>query len=294
MTLRVNGSAPHSPIFDELRAVQRRHGYLPEAELRTVAARLDLPLYRVQSVASFYPHFYLRPPARAEVRVCGDMACHRYRAAALREALPRRVQGQDVNVTHVSCLGRCDVGPAISVNDRIYERVSEADAAALITTALGGQPLPPAAHHHHGVVTYSDPYDAGARYGMVRKYVESRDWTGLIATLKDSGLRGLGGAGFPTGMKWELVRNQPGAEKYIVCNADESEPGTIKDRHIMTSAPHLLIEGIVLGGLVAGARHGIIYIRHEYPDQEHILQREIDRCYAAGILGPSVLGSDLA
>jgi formate dehydrogenase beta subunit len=95
-------------------------------------------------------------------------------------------------------------------------------------------------------------------------------------------------------MKWELVRNQPGDVKYIVCNADESEPGTIKDRHIMTNAPHLLVEGMILGGLVAGARHGVIYIRHEYTDQEHILQHEIDRCYHEGILGGRVMGSDLS
>src|SRR5688500_3941175 len=233
MSLRVIGSGPHSPIFDELRAVQRQHGYLPEPELRAVAARLDLPLYHVHSVASFYPHFFLKPPARAEVRICGDMACHRYRANDLREALARRFQGQDVNVAPVSCLGRCDVGPAVVVNDHIYERVSEPDAAAVIATALGGQPLPPQLHRQPGRVTYSDPYQANARYGMLRKYVESRDWPGLIATLKDSGLRGLGGAGFPTGMKWELVRNQTERVKYIVCNADESEPGTIKDRHIM-------------------------------------------------------------
>ena len=273
--------------------MQRLHGYLPEAELRAVAERLDLPLYRVQSVASFYPHFYLRPPARAEVRVCGDMACHRYRAAELRESLSRRFQNQDVRVAHVSCLGRCDVGPAVIVNDRIYERGSENDVAALIATALGGQPLPPPTPRPTGVVTYSDPYGPGDRFGMLRKYVASRDWTGLIAALKDSGLRGLGGAGFPTGMKWEIVRNQAGAQKYIICNADESEPGTIKDRFIMTHAPHLLIEGIILGGLTVGAQQGILYLRHEYEDVEHILHEEIRRCYAAGLLGSGLLGSDL-
>ena len=294
MSLRVTGSGPHSPIFDELRAVQRLHGYLPEAELRALATRLDLPLYHVHSVASFYPHFFLKPPARAEVRVCGDMACHRYRANDLREALARRFQGQDVNVAHVSCLGRCDVGPAVVVNDRIYEKMNEAEASALIATAVGGQPLPSPPHRQSSLVTYSDPYAPDARYGMVRRYVESRDWTGLIATLKDSGLRGLGGAGFPTGMKWELVRNQKDPRKFIVCNADESEPGTIKDRFIMTHAPHLLIEGIILGGLTVGAQHGILYLRHEYEDLEQLLHDEIRRCYANGLLGPRVLESELS
>jgi NADH:ubiquinone oxidoreductase subunit F (NADH-binding)/NADH:ubiquinone oxidoreductase subunit E len=282
----------HSPVFDELRAIQRTHGYLPEAGLRALAERLDVPLYRLQSVASFYPHFFLRPPARAEVRVCGDMACHRHGGNALREALARRFEGQDVNVQHVSCLGRCDLAPALAVNDQIFEHVHESAAAALINTALGGQPLP--AHAAPAVLPLrSDPYGSGARYGVLRQYVASRDWTGLIAKLKDSGLRGLGGAGFPTGMKWEIVRNQPGADKFIVCNADESEPGTIKDRFIMTHAPHLVIEGMILGGLVSGARRGLFYIRHEYAQQEHLVADEIRRCYRDGVLGPHVLGSDL-
>jgi NADH:ubiquinone oxidoreductase subunit F (NADH-binding)/NADH:ubiquinone oxidoreductase subunit E len=280
-------------VFDELRAIQRAHGYLPEGDLRALADRLDIPLYRLQSVASFYPHFFLRPPARVEVRVCGDMACHRHGGNALRESLARRFPGQDVNVQHVSCLGRCDLAPAVAVNDQIFERVSDAGAVSLIQTALGGQPLP--AHQATAPATiHSDPYAGGPRYGVLREYAQSRDWTGLIAKLKDSGLRGLGGAGFPTGMKWEIVRNQPGDEKFIVCNADESEPGTIKDRFIMTHAPHLVVEGMILGGLVVGARHGILYVRHEYVEQEHILEEEIRRCYRDGLLGARILGTDLS
>ena len=293
----MQGPAPTSPVFDELRSIQRAHGYLPEAELRSLAERLELPLFRLQAVASFYPHFFLKPPARAEVRVCGDMACHRYGANQMRERLEARYQGQDVNIRHVSCLGRCDLAPAIAVNDQIFEKVNDPGASALIDFALAGaspeQLAERRAHPHHGRVE-CDPYpDQGSQYGVLRQFVQSKDWASLIATLKASGLRGLGGAGFPTGMKWELVRNQPGPEKYIVCNADESEPGTIKDRHIMTNGGHLLIEGMILGGLVAGARSGIIYIRHEYTDQEHILQHELDRCYREGILGDNIMGSGL-
>lgn len=283
----------HSPVFDELRAIQRTHGFLPEPSLRALAEQLDLPLYRLQAVASFYPHFFLTPPARAEVRVCGDMSCHRYAAGELQLALERRFAGQDVNVKHVSCLGRCDLAPAIAINDTIFEQVTEQSAGALIQTALGGQPLPNGQHPETATVA-CDPYPPTARYGVLRDYVQSRDWTGLIAKLKESGLRGLGGAGFPTGLKWEIVRAQPGTEKFIVCNADESEPGTIKDRFIMTHAPHLVIEGMILGGLVAGAKHGIFYIRHEYTHQEHILEEEIQRCYREGLLGHRILGSDLS
>jgi NADH:ubiquinone oxidoreductase subunit F (NADH-binding)/NADH:ubiquinone oxidoreductase subunit E len=287
-----------TPVFDELRAIQRTHGYLPEAELRKAAARLELPLFRLEAVASFFPHFFLKPPARAEVRVCGDMACHRHGGNQLREHLASRFHRQDVNVRHVSCLGRCDLAPAIAVNDQIFEKMTEGEAAVIVEAALAGASPEQLADRRQAPERTSiecDPYPSrDARYGVLRQYVASRDSAGLIAALKASGLRGLGGAGFPTGMKWELVRNQPGDVKYIVCNADESEPGTIKDRHIMTNAPHLVIEGIILGGLVAGARQGVIYIRHEYPDQEHILQHEIDRCYREGLLGSRILGSDLA
>src|ERR1700726_4200062 len=139
----------------------------------------------------------------------------------------------------------------------------------------------------------SDPYHGLERYAAVRALVESRDWDSALAALKASGLRGLGGAGFPTEMKWQAVRSQPGPEKYIVCNADESEPGTFKDRHILTHIGHLVIEGMILAGLITGARKGILYIRHEYEHQERILEEELRRCRKEGLLGQKVLGSDL-
>jgi NADH:ubiquinone oxidoreductase subunit F (NADH-binding) len=289
-------SGHHSPIFDELRAIQKRHRYLPSDQLQALAARLDMPLYALNSVASFYPHFFLAPPARAEVRVCGDMSCHLRGGAELRAELESRfaaLGAEEVRIRHVSCLGRCDVAPAIAVNDVIFEGVTPGEAEALIQRALQGEEI----ETHHKIAarpTGIDPYTDGERYGVVKRLVASRDWDGVIATLKASGLRGLGGAGFPTGMKWEIVRKAQAPQKYIVCNADESEPGTIKDRYIMTHAPHLVIEGMIIGGLVAGATHGIFYIRHEYGAQEHILQEEIRACYRDGVLGKKVCGSDLA
>jgi NADH:ubiquinone oxidoreductase subunit F (NADH-binding)/NADH:ubiquinone oxidoreductase subunit E len=285
-------------VFDELRAIQTAHGYLPSGELASLAARLGVPLYALHSVASFYPLFFLSPPARAEVRVCGDMTCHLRGGSRLRADLETRFAGAGpdaVRVKHVSCLGRCDVAPAIAVNDVIFEGVTLSEAEGLIRRAMQGDPLMPGTTSHAAPRALNcDPYGTGERYGILRQFVASRDWEGLIGTLKNSGLRGLGGAGFPTGMKWEIVRKQPGSQKYIVCNADESEPGTIKDRYIMTHAPHLVVEGMILAGLVTGATHGVFYIRHEYTAQEHIIEDEIRACYRAGLLGPSVCGTDLA
>lgn len=290
--------SPHySPIFDELRAIQREYGYLPQDAMRAAAERLELPLYRLQSVASFFPLFYLTPPARAEVRVCRDMSCHLAGADALQsdlEARARPVGPEQVRVAGVSCLGRCDRAPAVSINDHIFDGVTLASVEEAIRRALAGEPLAAHPHRRDRIPLASDPYGAGERYGVLRRLVQTRDIDGVIATLKASGLRGMGGAGFPTGLKWEIVRKAPGRDKYIVCNADESEPGTIKDRFILTHAPHLVVEGMIVGGLVAGARHGIFYIRHEYEEQAAIMEEEIAACSRDRLLGPSILGSDLA
>ena len=121
--------------------------------------------------------------------------------------------------------------------------------------------------------------------------MQTRDWAGTFEMLKASGLRGLGGAGFPTESKWQLARQAPGSEKFVICNADESEPGTFKDRFILTHLPHLVVEGMILAGLLTGAQNGILYIRHEYEEQEKILHDEIRRCPRNGLLGPQVLGT---
>ena len=283
-------------IFDDLRAIQLRHGFLPKAELEALSARTQTPLYQIHSVASFYPHFHLAPPARAEVRVCADMSCHLNGACALRAELEQRFvnsrQGE-VEIRDVSCLGRCDQAPAIAVNDHIFTELTAGRGEELVRAALRGEEPDEDPPQHGRVACSSDPYPDGEKYGALRAVLAAKDWDGVLARLKEAELRGMGGAGFPTSLKWDLVRKQPAAEKYIVCNADESEPGTIKDRFIMTHLPHLLVEGMILAGLVTGARQGILYIRHEYHWQEEILGEEIRRAYRAGLLGKNILGSGL-
>jgi len=288
-------------IFDDLREIQRQFGYLPAEQLRALAQKIDLPLYRLHGVASFYPHFRLTPPPKADVRVCQDMSCHQRGAAQLRSSLesdfPQTGQlagNQNVAVRNVSCLGRCDEAPAVSINDHIFAGASENHVREMVRALLAEGHLPEPPRTQQGVECTSDPYVGQQRYGAVRRLVESRDWDSAFATLKASGLRGLGGAGFPTESKWQLVRQAPGPEKYIVCNADESEPGTFKDRFILTNLPHLVVEGIIVAGLLTGAPKGILYIRHEYEDQERILEAEIRRCREAHFLGPGILGSDLS
>ena len=284
-------------VFEDLREIQRQFGYIPAEQLRTLARKIDVPLSRLHSVASFYPHFRLTPPPRVDVRVCQDMSCHLRQACGLRASLDDafpQANSPDVRVSGVSCLGRCDEGPAVSINDRIYGAMTEERVMVMIGDAISGKALPHPPHPKRDAKCASDPYqnEIGARYAVVRSVVASGDWNSAFATLKASGLRGLGGAGFPTESKWQLVRQAPGTEKYIVCNADESEPGTFKDRFILTHLPHMVIEGMILAGVLTGARTGILYIRHEYEEQEKILQEEIRKCREQGLLGTNILGSE--
>ena len=284
-------------MFEELRAIQRDFGYLPAEQLKTLAANIRVPVSQIHAVASFYPHFHLNPPPKVDVRVCADMSCHLRGGDKVRSALDSAFQGADpkeVSIRDVSCLGRCDQAPAIMVNDNIYAHVNSRDAVTMAQDVLAGKPLPEPHHNAERVAVVSDPYQGQGQYAVERRFVETRNWQEIIAALKAAGLRGMGGAGFPTFSKWELVRNASGSPKYIVCNADESEPGTIKDRGIMENVPYLVIEGMITAGLVTGARKGILYIRHEYEGPKDVLQQEIDRCYQRGLLGPRILGSDLA
>ncbi len=283
-------------IFDDLRAIQLRHGFLPRAELEALSQRVQTPLYQIHSVASFYPHFHLAPPPKAEIRVCADMSCHLNGACELRADLERRFSSsgpQEVQVRDVSCLGRCDQALAVSINDHIFTNVTAPHAEQIARAAMRGEPIHEPHPEQPRVQCASDPYGDGEKYGVMRNLAQSKAWDDVLVQLKTADLRGMGGAGFMTGLKWDLVRQQPGHEKYVVCNADESEPGTIKDRFIMTHLPHLVIEGMIIAGMVTGAKKGILYIRHEYHLQEEILGEELRRCYRMGLLGKGILGTSI-
>jgi len=282
-------------LFDELREIQRQFGYLPADQLKALAKKIDVPLYRLHGVASFYPHFHLTPPPKADVRICQDMSCHLRGARGLRTGLEesfRQAGYMDAKIGGVSCLGRCNEAPAVAINEHIYSGLSQNQITAMVGDVLAGGAPPKISQVHRRVPCASDPYGDGEHYQTVQRLIASRDWAGAFETLKASGLRGLGGAGFPTESKWQLVRQAVGPEKFIVCNADESEPGTFKDRFILTHLPHLVIEGMILAGLLTGAQKGILYVRHEYGDQERILREEIRRCERKGLLGAQVLGSE--
>ena len=286
-------------LINELKAIQEQHGYLPEEELRAFSRRAVVPLYQIQAVASFYPHFRLRPGPQVEVKVCADLSCHiagaRQLCLAAEQGAASMTARTTCEVGTVSCLGRCDQAPAVAINDTIYAGVDRPRLSSLLEAFARGQ-VPENSFVQHGADSpLIDPYSTEAhRFAALRQLLTTRDVAATIQTLKDSGLRGMGGAGFPTGVKWEIVRNAAGGEKYVVVNADESEPGTFKDRFLMEKFPHLLIEGVLLGAYVVGAKKAYIFLRHEYPHQEHVLEQALAAARARGVIGASILGSDFS
>jgi len=283
-------------VFEELKDIQSKYEYLPADELKRVADRRGLAARDVHAIASYYPHFHLTRPAKVNVKVCDDMTCHLRGASGLLQKLYQRFQGmpqQDLNICNVSCLGRCDHAPSFVINDSCYDGFAADEAVTAVVGTLRGEAPPSSSYRRHDVRLACDPYADGRQYLALERFVGSRDWPGLLSQIKAAGLRGMGGAGYPTNQKWENVRNSPSPEKYIICNADESEPGTIKDRFILTHLPHLVVEGMVLAGLCTGARRGYFYIRHEYQEQEEIIREELSRAYKNRWIGEKILGSDL-
>ncbi|HEY6277897.1 MAG TPA: NAD(P)H-dependent oxidoreductase subunit E [Streptosporangiaceae bacterium] len=285
------GKFPGPSLIPALQAIQERVGWLPREELVALSRDVRRPLYEIEGLISFYPHFLTEPPVPVQLHACRDLACWLRGAGEQTAALRQRYgQDPDVQVTEVSCVGRCDVAPAVSVNE--YP-AAVADADALVTAARDGQ-LPPAAVRSYGGQPWpNDPYPAGAeRYQVLRAVLAGdRDAGEITTALQDSGLRGMGGAGFPAGRKWELVAAQEATPKYVICNADESEPGTFKDRQILAEQAHLVLEGMLLGMLAVGAEEGWVFIRHEYGPEEHVIRQEIESLRAAGLVGGNAGGS---
>jgi NADH:ubiquinone oxidoreductase subunit F (NADH-binding) len=244
------GKFPGPSLIPALTAIQREHGWLPREALVALSRDMRRPLYEIEGLVSFYPHFRTAPPdGRPEAAVCRDLSCW---------LAPGRAEVPEGAAVHeVSCLGRCDRAP-VAVVDEAYP-----DAL------LGAGPR------------QNDPYgDGEPDYRVLREL--SGD---PVPVLKAAGLRGMGGAGFPAGTKWDMVRGQAPEPKYVICNADESEPGTFKDRQILAEQPHLVLEGMLLAMRTVGAERGYVFIRHEYAPEEAVLARELERARALGAPG---------
>jgi NADH:ubiquinone oxidoreductase subunit F (NADH-binding) len=199
-----------------------------------------------------------------------------------------------VSIGETTCLGRCDAPVAYALNEQIRRGGSSESMATLVQHLRAGQLPPPQPLPQSPDSLQIYPYRDTQPFAALRQAIERRHFTEIITTLKDSGLRGMGGAGFPTGAKWEIVRNAPGPPKYVVCNADESEPGTFKDRMLLHTVPELVLEGVLLGALTVGAQHAYVYIRHEYAREREVLAQSLQRMQRDGLVGKGILGSELS
>ncbi|KAA1261735.1 NADH-quinone oxidoreductase subunit 1 [Rubripirellula obstinata] len=280
---------------------KKRGGYLTSADMHNVADELGVPLHRVNSLVTFFPHFRTDPPPKVTVHVCRDMSCHLHGGVELKDKLTQwatQTHQQNVEVCGVSCLGRCDRAVAAMVNDNLVaatdldrlkrvvddlmdDRTPSYDSdAELVTPKVGKWDM--------------DVYGGEGRYDQVKNFLTSgSDPDQVLAALENAGLLGMGGAGGRAYLKWGDVMRAEGTsgEKFIVCNADESEPGTFKDREILLAAPHLTIEGMIVAALVVGATRGWIYVRHEYPEQIEKCREEIRRAVGLRALGKNIFGS---
>jgi formate dehydrogenase beta subunit len=288
------GKFPGPSLIPALNAIQARLGWLPREELEELAREVQRPRYEIEGLISFYPHFRTTPPAKVSLSVCHDLSCWLRKADdRIAEAKARYGDDADVELVEVSCLGRCDAAPAAAVNEHPAP-LSEVDT--LVATARGTG-LDEAIAASRTEPWPNDPYPAGS--GVAERYASLRALLAgeltvddALRALSDSGLRGMGGAGFPTGRKWSLVAGtEPGSVKYAICNADESEPGTFKDRQILADQPHLVLEGLLLGMAVVGAEQGWVFIRHEYGPEERVLRAEIAALREAGVIGADACGS---
>jgi NADH:ubiquinone oxidoreductase subunit F (NADH-binding)/NADH:ubiquinone oxidoreductase subunit E len=287
------GKFPGPSLIPALNAIQARLGWLPREELEELAREVRRPRYEIEGIISFYPHFRTTPPTKVALHVCHDLSCW-LRGGEDRIAAIRQQYGEDTDVelVEVSCLGRCDVAPAVDVN----EHPAPASDVDTLVEAARGDGVAEATAPRRTEPWPNDPYPAGSgigeRYTSLRALLAGElSADDVVATLSESGLRGMGGAGFPTGKKWELVAGTDDALKYAICNADESEPGTFKDRQILADQPHLVLEGLLLGMAVVGAEQGFVFIRHEYGPEERVLRAEINALRDAGVVGPDACGS---
>ena len=279
-----------APLLALLHAFHNRDGFISEAVLRDIAVGLRIPLAELFGTVTFYHHFARESPGQSAPRVCTGPVCRLQGGLEILDAL------KNEGATPMPCAGRCDDCVPVLRGHEVFVG-KQVDALSVEPTPL--PPLYPGDGEECIFAEIREPerrtlagYQRTGGYEALTRAVTTVTPTNVIETLKESQLAGRGGAGFPTGMKWESVLNALGEPKTIVCNADEGEPGCFKDRVILDYDPHAVIEGMVLAAYAAGATRGFIYLRYEYPETLKILKQALAEAKEAGLLGDAILGTD--
>ncbi len=267
-------------LIEHLHLIQDRYGHLSAAHLAALAHEMRLAQTEVYEVATFYAHFDVvkegeTPPPALTVRVCDSLTCELMGAQALLSALESTLDPSAVRVVRAPCMGRCDTAPVAELAHQAVDHATPDKIADLVRHGESHPAIPPYADF--------DAYLAGGGYQLIKACrAGEHSFESLTATLGDAGLRGLGGAGFPTGRKWGFVRNEP-KPRYLAVNADEGEPGTFKDRWYLEREPHRVLEGMLVAAWAIEADAAYFYLRDEYPAVRQVLLREIPKLEAAGL-----------
>ena len=266
-------------LIEYLHRIQDRFGHIGPAHIAALGDHMGLAQTEVYEVATFYAHFDVlaegeTPPPEVTIRVCDSIACQLAGAEQLLVELERDA-GADVRVLRAPCMGRCDTAPVAEVG---HNHISCADSEGLLRAARE-RDLHPRQPDYRDLTAYR----ADGGYALLESCLAGeRDAQEIIDSLNQSSLAGLGGAGFPTGRKWSIVREYPGP-RLMAVNGDEGEPGTFKDRVYLESDPHRFIEGMLIAAWVVGAEKCFIYIRDEYPAVVALLREELDGVREAGL-----------
>ncbi|MFQ3355291.1 MAG: NADH:ubiquinone oxidoreductase subunit F (NADH-binding) [Paracoccaceae bacterium] len=272
-------------LIEFLHVIQDFYGHLSARHLRALAEETKLSQAEVYEVASFYAHFDVVKedevaPPNFTIRICDSLSCELAGSEALKKALQSGLNRKDVRIVRAPCMGRCDTAPVLELGH------NHIDFATMdkVKRALDNNQT------HMAMVEYEslDAYTELGGYECLLSYRKSGDWENVQQKINDSGLRGLGGAGFPSGKKWGFVRAAEGP-RYLAVNGDEGEPGTFKDRYYLERTPHVFLEGMLIAAWAIEASTCYIYMRDEYPVVLQILRQEIKNLETSGLIEPGYI-----
>jgi NADH-quinone oxidoreductase subunit F len=296
-----------SALLPALRLAQEQDGYISAEAMAEIADILELSTAQVHDTASFYTMFSLKPEGKTLIEICTTLSC----ALGGSEGLMKRTCGKlgiapgettadsKFTVKPVECLAACGGAPAVQVNGEWLENATDADMDRVLAGETVYRPFEWPKSPGELVLfknvwtegsTSIDVYKKSGGYANLKKYLEMSP-DDITEQVKKSGLRGRGGAGFPTGLKWTFLPKDSPKPRYLCVNADESEPGTYKDRVIIEKDPHQLLESCVISAHAIRSKTCYIYIRGEFQEGARILDKAIEEAYAAGYAGKNILGT---
>ena len=276
-----------SGLLPALHAAQKLYGWISEPVASEIAKTLRVPLADVHGVIEFYSLFYNEPIGKKVIRVCTDPACGIKGSDEILRKLykqydvePHQTNAKlNLTIEPSPCLGMCELAPAVWEMESGKWKVGDGDERP--KSLVYGSIRELTKNCGNGETTYLEKYGKYEAFEKARQMPSDK----IIAEVQESGLVGRGGAAFPTGVKWEGAAKAESNQKYIICNADESEPGTFKDRILLLDDPHSTIEGMCIAAYAIGASKGFIYVRGEYPYIVPVLEKALDEARDANYLG---------